>query len=174
MIQQHDLFPIGYAQKPHGIHGEIAIRLTHEIDDLEYSYFVFEMDGIFVPFFMEEWRLKNGNTALLKLSGIDTGDKAQPFAGKTVYLPKSSINFRSEPVPMPYTGYTMIDKKAGKIGIIDDLDDSTENLLFIINRNNSVILIPAAGEFILSIDESHKIIHTDLPDGLVNLNESIL
>ena len=71
MILQSELYPIGHVQKTHGIKGELSIFLTSDFDSLDFDYFVFEMDGILVPFFLQDWRFKTAETALVKLERVD-------------------------------------------------------------------------------------------------------
>ena len=67
MIKKEDVFKIGQFAKPHGIKGEIALVTNSDVfDDSDDPYIICEMDGILVPFFIEEYRYK---TCLLYTSG---------------------------------------------------------------------------------------------------------
>ena len=52
------------------------------------------------------------------------------------------------------------------------MDDSTLNTLFIVDRQGEELLIPAQEDFIVDIDQQHKVITVDLPQGLLNLDEA--
>ena len=55
MIKKDEVFKIGIFNKPHGVKGEISFTFTDDIfDRVECEYLVCLLDGIFVPFFIEE------------------------------------------------------------------------------------------------------------------------
>ena len=57
MIKKDEVFKIGIFNKPHGVKGEISFTFTDDIfDRVECEYLVCLLDGIFVPFFIEEYR----------------------------------------------------------------------------------------------------------------------
>lgn len=60
----------------------------------------------------------------------------------------------------------------GHLGEVTDVDDSTLNTLFIVDRQGEELLIPAQEDFIVDIDQQHKVITVDLPQGLLNLDEA--
>ena len=54
MIRKEELFKIGKFTKPHGVKGEITLLTQYEgLETMDEPYIVCEMDGIFVPFFVE-------------------------------------------------------------------------------------------------------------------------
>ena len=70
MIKKDEVFKIGIFNKPHGVKGEISFTFTDDIfDRVECEYLVCLLDGIFVPFFIEEYRFRSNTTALVKLEG---------------------------------------------------------------------------------------------------------
>ena len=72
MIDREELIKIGFFNKPHGIHGELSFTFTDDIFDREdCPYIVCEIEGIFVPFFIEEYRFKSDTTVLMKLEDIE-------------------------------------------------------------------------------------------------------
>jgi 16S rRNA processing protein RimM len=58
------------------------------------------------------------------------------------------------------------------LGEIVAIDDQTENVLFIVDRDGEELLIPAADDLILEIDDEAQTIRMDLPAGLVNPAEA--
>ena len=60
----------------------------------------------------------------------------------------------------------------GPIGEIVDINDLTENVLFIVEHEGEEIMIPAADDLILGIDDENETILMDLPQGLVNFDEA--
>ena len=60
----------------------------------------------------------------------------------------------------------------GKLGEVTDVDNSTINTLFIVDYQGEELLIPAQEEFIVNIDQKHKVITVDLPEGLLALDDT--
>ena len=55
MIRKEDCYKIGRLGKAHGVKGEVTFQLTDDVfDRTDSEYLLVEVDGILVPFFMEE------------------------------------------------------------------------------------------------------------------------
>jgi len=172
MIKKEELFPIGQITKPHGVNGEMAFSFTTDVFDTEnVPFFVIEMQGIMVPFFIDEYRFKSNETALLKLEGINSDEQARAFSGLTLYLPKQYLEqVEDTEIELDYfVGFTLIDSNSGEIGIIAEVDQTTENALFVIPTANDELLIPVGEDYIVEIDHENKRIIVDLPLGLLEL-----
>ena len=143
-------------------------------DRVEAEYIVCLLDGIFVPFFIEEYRFRSDTTALMKLEGIDTAERARMFTNVEVWFPvKHADDTESEELTWNYfVGFRMEEIHYGHLGEVTDVDTSTLNTLFVINHNGNELLIPAQEEFITDIDRKHKVITVSLPAGLINLDEA--
>ena len=71
MILRDELIAIGRYNKPHGVAGEISATIDVDIDTLkELSCLVSDIDGIFVPFFVNSCRPKSQETVLLTIDGM--------------------------------------------------------------------------------------------------------
>lgn len=174
MIKREDLIKIGMFNKPHGIKGELSFTFTDDIfDRTDCPYIVCEMDGIFVPFFIGEYRFRSDTTVLIKLDDIDSEEEAKPFTNQDVYFPKSYLKEEEEEYMAPgdyFIGFTLIDNEYGELGRIIELDDTTPNILFVVDRGEGEeLLVPANDDFILSIDEEKEVIHVNIPEGLLDL-----
>ena len=66
----------------------MSFTFTDDIfDRVEAEYLICLLDGIFVPFFIEEYRFRSDTTALVKLEGVDTAERARMFTNIEVYFP---------------------------------------------------------------------------------------
>lgn len=171
MIKEEDVYRIGKIGKPHGIKGELSFHFTDDVfDRTESSYLILKVDGIFVPFFLEEYRFRSGETVLVKFCDVDTQDKARQLTGCEVFFPRAIAE--SDDVHLSWaqiTGFTLKDAQTGQlIGIISSVDDSTENVLFELEDGT---LIPANEDLIQQIDAQNKEITIQLPDGLLDLSD---
>ena len=68
-----------------------------------------------------------------------------------------------------FIGFTITDSHAGTLGTITAVDDSTENVLFVVDHKGDELLIPANDDFITQIDSENQTIHMQLPEGLIGL-----
>ena len=163
---------VAQVNKPHGVSGEMSFSFTSDIFDREdVPYFVFEIQGILVPFFLEEYRFKGSTTGLLKLDGVTSDERAREFYGLTIYLPKKFLEkVEDTEIELDYfAGFSLIDADKGLLGVISEVDQTTENVLFVIPTTNDELLIPAGEEYIEKIDHDKKIIYVRLPEGLLDL-----
>ena len=175
MIKKEEVYKIGLFNKPHGIHGELQFTFTEDIfDRVDCDYLICLLDGIFVPFFIEEYRFRSDSTALVKLEGIDTAERARMFTNVEVYFPvkhaeeaedgELSWNF--------FVGFRMEDVRHGELGEVVEVDTTTVNTLFVVEQEDGEeLLVPAQEEFIVEINQEKKLITVELPEGLLNLED---
>lgn len=174
MIKREDVYKIGTFNKPHGIHGELLFTFTDDIfDRVECDYLICLLDGIFVPFFIEEYRFRSDSTALVKLEGVDTAGRARMFTNVEVYFP---VEHAEEAGPGElswdfFVGFRVEDVQHGELGEVVEVDNSTVNTLFVIEKDGEELLLPAQEEFIVNIDQMHRIITVNVPEGLLALDE---
>lgn len=174
MIKQDEVYRIGALGKPHGVKGEITFNFTDDIFDRtdECNYLVCMIDGILVPFFIEEYRFKGDTVALIKFEGINTAEQVRKYSNTEVYFPvKYADDAEAGEVSWDYfVGFGVTDKRHGFLGKIEEVDNATINTLFIIHRlDGSELLIPAQEAFITAINHKKRTIQMHLPDGMVDV-----
>ena len=173
MIKRDEVFKIGVFNKPHGIKGELSFTFTDDIfDRVDCEYFICLLDGIFVPFFIEEYRFRSDSSALVKFEDMDSSEDALRLHGANVYFEKKyATETEDGDVSLNYfVGFTMFDTSGTDIGVIIGIDDNTDNWLFIVESpDGEEVLVPAHEEFVAEIRNEDKIIIVDLPDGLLDL-----
>ena len=174
MIRQEDVYQIGRMGKTHGLKGEINFQFTDDVwDRADSDYIICEVDGILTPFFIEEYRFRSDSTAIMKLEDIDTLEATQMLVNSPVFIEKKyQEELDDDEVSLHYfIGFQMLDGDNGTpIGTITDIDDKTDNWLFIVTRpDGSEVLIPAHEEFIAEIRQEEKTMVMDLPIGLLEL-----
>ena len=175
MIKKEDIFQIGRTIKPHGLHGELSFEFsTGVFDETETPYFICEIEGIFVPYFIEDYRLKNDNSGFIKFEEVDSDEEAKKLSKVNLYMSRTLLpeDFSPEDqITDFYVGYQITDQNGNTIGKIISIDDSTENVLFnVLSNSETEILIPASDDYILSIDDDAQIIQMEIPEGLLGLN----
>ena len=168
MIREDDVYKIGRIGKPHGIGGEVTLRFSDDVfDRVDAEYLVLMVDGILVPFFIEEYRFRSEEVALVKFEDIDTMDRAAELTGCDVFFPRHLADIDNDVLTWSQiVGYDIVDVASGKvIGRIESVDESTINVLLVLADGT---LIPAADEFIEDIDHEERKLIMRLPEGLVN------
>ena len=169
MIKKEEVYKIGRLGKVHGIRGEVSFLFDDDVfDRVEADYLVLDIDGILVPFFMEEYRFKSDANALVKFDGIDTVERAKELTGCDVYFPRELSDDDNGHISWAeIVGYLLVDAETKTIaGTIASVDDSTMNTLFELEDGR---LIPASEELIQAIDTKKHQIEIKLPEGILEL-----
>jgi 16S rRNA processing protein RimM len=169
MTMTDDLYKIGKIGKPHGVKGEVSFHFSDDVfDRTEAEYLMLCIDGLMVPFFMEEYRFRSDETALVKFCDIDTQERASELTGCEVFFPRDVADDDDDNLSWAeIIGYSLIDSATRKnVGKIASVDDSTINILFELEDGT---LIPASIELITNVDKKHKEIEIELPDGILDL-----
>lgn len=169
MISEDNVYKIGVLGRPHGVKGEVTFRFDDDIfDTADSDFLILKIDGIFVPFFIEEYRFRSTETALMKFEDVDSQERASELTGCEVYFPRELAEHTDEAIILArIIGYQIVDSsKHNIIGVIASVDDSTSNILFELEDGR---LIPVAEEWIKEINNNTKQIVMSLPEGLLNL-----
>lgn len=173
MITQDEVYKIGRIGKPHGIQGEVHFLFDDDVfDRVESDYLILDIDGILVPFFMEEYRFRGESSALVKFCDIDTQDKARELTNCDVYFPYSLTD--EDPENIRWTqiiGFNLVDTRTQQnIGSVIGIDDNTMNILFEVETpDKKIILVPANEELIEEVNTDNKYISIQMPEGLLDL-----
>ena len=142
-------------------------------DRVEAEYLVLCVDGILVPFYMDDWRFKTGETALVKFTDIDTKEAASELTGCEVFFPKHLSDREEDDLTWDeIKGFEVVDANHGNIGNVVSIDESTVNVIMEVETaKGNIILVPANENLIKEVDPENRRIVVDLPDGLVDLND---
>ena len=169
MIKQEEVYKIGRLGKSHGVRGEVSFLFDDDVfDRVDAGYLILDIDGILVPFFIEEYRFRSDTTALMKLEGIDSQERARELTGCDVYFPRNLAVSDDDSISWSaIVGFDIIDASTNKpVGRIASIDDSTLNILFCLEDGH---LIPASEDLITQIDQQARTITMHLPAGLLDL-----
>ena len=169
MIRREEVYKIGKLGKAHGVKGEVSFLFDDDVfDRMDADYLILDIDGILVPFFIEEYRFKTDSNALMKFDGIDSQERARELTGCDVYFKRDQSDEDSEHISWAeIIGYKLTDAETGAdIGTIAVIDDSTINILFELEDGK---LIPASEELITNVDTKKHQIEINLPEGILEL-----
>lgn len=167
------LTPAGEFNKPHGIKGEISASFDPRVDVGALKCVVAEVNGLFVPFFIDAIRSRGADAVLLTIDGITDENEAKLLSREPLYLLNGDAALAADDEDDGFyaedlVGFSALDEDGAVIGKIAGVDSTTANVLFVIDRpDGSEALVPVADEFIDGIDPESATITLRLPDGLL-------
>lgn len=167
----------GSVTKVDGTEGHVLVKLSPDCDmDVFADDFLFvEVNGGIVPMRMTDVKKRGDRSATVALSNVDTESQARALVGCRVFgTPDEDESEEDDDLDMTsLIGYTVVDEAAGRIGVIADIDDSVAaNPLLVVDTPEGETLIPAADEFVVSVDDDNRTITLSLPEGLINLDDA--
>ena len=185
MIEEEDVYIIGTLTRTHGVRGEVAFQFTDDVwDRIEADYLFLRLDGLLVPFFLEEWRFRSDTTALLKFEDIDDANAAARLVGADVCFPKALTPSEVDEEHLTwqmFTGFEVWRRAAlvqegetasdAYLGTVSAVLDQTANVLLEVRTpEGDSILIPGHEDFVLHADHRERRLFVSVPDELLTLN----
>ena len=166
MIQANELIRIGTMRRPHGKSGELQCQMDNDYwDEAEADFLILLLDGIFVPFRVEDWRGKGADSLIFRLKGVDTEVKALRLVNAEAYMLRRDLNEEAEEMMtwQDLTGYEVLNSEHVVQGKVAAVDESTINTLLELEDGR---LLPVHEDLIIEIEEPQKRIILTLPEGL--------
>ena len=190
MIKPEDVYLIGRLTRTHGIKGEMELQFTDDaFDHGEVDYVVLLLDGIFVPFFFEDYRFKNNEAALIKFADIDSEKDARRLVGTPVYYPHAALPADEAPEIrslQAFVGYTVLlpDLTAAQADDTEDAGMATRELgcithvattpssalLTVETEEGEEVLLPLHDDFVLDYDTRRRYLVLNVPEEILELN----
>ena len=110
---------------------------------------------------------------MVKLEDIDAAGQARKFTNDDVYFPTKVAAEDEDDGELTWAFFVrcrMEDAQQGLLGTIIEVDESTINTLFVVERlDGEELLVPAQEEFLLGIDQENRVVTVELPQGLLDL-----
>lgn len=173
--QSRPLAWVGSITKIDGAEGHVLVKLKPDADadPFDSDFLIVEVDGRPVPLRVDSLTMRGERSATVCFSSIATVSQAQFLVGCKVLASPSDDGSEDGALDESLVGYAVIDSALGNIGVIADVDDSVPvNPLFVVDTPNGEVLIPAAEEFVVDIDDDARELHLQLPEGLINIDEA--
>jgi len=164
---------VGRISRTKGYKGEMGIKL--KLDD---PYILADQKSIYleankkhIPYFIHQVKITPKGHANVFLEDVD-GDMAEALVGRDVFLPRELLeeNEESSVLHQDIVGYFVDDVNHGALGEIANVIEHPGNILMMIYKDHSEILIPLIDAFVKNIDHEKKTITVDTPEGLIELN----
>jgi len=175
MLNKDQYQKIGKLTKPHGVLGEVLVRLTPEFcrKTIEPEWLFLDIDGGLVPFEVSSLREKMNDAIIVKFEGVDSENSAKIYQGLDIYINPEDVlkvdNDEQESTEYEFIGYTVLDKKHGNIGYVHKLIDIPQNPLLSVINGEIEILIPRHDDFIVSINQDRRELQIEAPTGLIEM-----
>ncbi|MBC7384364.1 MAG: hypothetical protein H7296_15465 [Bacteroidia bacterium] len=166
-ISRNDFVEIGSVVKIHGTKGELKVVLTRKINFKEWAFL--QIRGKPVPFYIQQCKHNYEEEAFLKLEGIDQMDIASILVGYALLAPSAGLKKPEQKLDDSFLNYKIIDSKQGELGIVEALLEMPMQLLIKTTYRKQELLIPAINPILMEIDDEHKIIYVEMPDGLLEI-----
>jgi 16S rRNA processing protein RimM len=172
MLKEQDFVEIGQLRRAFGYQGQIKISVEdmYERDLYEQKFLFIGIDGYKVPFEIENINEAKGINIKLRL--LDTPEDISRYHNSPIYLLKEKLvhakSFIDENELMTsLAGLALYDIELGYIGVIDRVEEYPQQIMAIVIKNESEVLIPLHSSLIESIDEEAKKLIMNLPEGLI-------
>ncbi len=165
---------IGKIRGLFGNRGELTLVLYDPFPrdpDREEPVFV-EIDGHAVPLFFERFVRRGVRGATAVFADIDTPGRASELIGHEFYIRVAITDGEDTQDEMYFDDLVGWEAETGggRRGRITAFFESGLNPLIEIELDGETELIPAREEFVAEVDEQHRRVVFDLPEGLIGLN----
>ncbi len=158
-----NLIEIGLIVKPHGLKGELKIKLHSPESNL-----ILNIDNIYVDnqIFKIDYSKKVSNGILLKFVSKNTRNSIEDLIGKKLFVNKDII-------PLAPSGenyyFELIGSKVVynnvEIGTLIEIVETKANNIYVVKElNGNEILIPKTKSFIKKFNKDKKILEVILPE----------
>ena len=128
MITKDEIIKIGKLQKSYGIKGEISLVFDKPAyADIDTEFYFLDIDGIFVPFLIEEITFITDTGARVKFEDIDDETRAAQFANLHVFF--KQIGNSTTKIDWNFLSATLFYRVLAKFRLIESADSATLNVL---------------------------------------------
>ncbi len=167
MQKDQSLHLLGKISKTHGFGGTLVLISDRPVDDAaeDLQEVFVKIDGLFVPFPVEDATIRTDTSMHLKLEFIENSDKAAELVGCEVYAEQAFDDLVSEPESEYLIGFSVHDAACGYIGVVRQMEDYNGNIVLQVMNGEKETLISLYPELITEIDDEAKVLHITAPDG---------
>jgi len=160
------LSPFGSISKSHGLKGAVQLKrgsLQIVIENVPKVLWLGENARVARPWAVESLRM-NPTNAYLKLREINSRKEADYLSGLQVFIPNTTSQADDLNSVIGYKA--RLEKTSIDIGVIQIIDKTNPQALFVIQSEERTFLVPAVGELINKINHAHQIVYFKDIEGL--------
>lgn len=156
---------VGKISKTFGTEGFLKYEIEDPFEDLivKKSFIFLEIDGSYVPF-----QILSINERSLKLEWVNDPESAQKYVNSEIYLPSESLpeELTTKELPL-FENFKLYDQESNFVGQIVKVEEYPSQIMFHVQRNNGITLIPFHQDMYLSHQQNSLV--CALPDGILDL-----
>ena len=172
-MTKEECFYLGKIVSKFSFKGEVLAKLDTDEPELYTdmaSVFV-EFNKNLVPYFLERAQLHKSTLLRIKFEDVDEELDADDLIGAELYLPLAELPKLPEDKFYYHEiiGFRVEDHNYGDVGVIKSINDQTAQVLFVIDRQGTEILIPLNDDFIEQVDKPNQLIKVRTPEGLIDM-----
>lgn len=135
------------------------------------AYVFFDVDGSKVPFQIMD--VEEGSHFVISLEDVVNKNDSDYLSGLDLWIPIEVVKPRHlrspKNIPGKWHEYQIHDQHTDTIFKIERVEEYPQQMMAVIQLKEKEVLIPLSDQLISSIDKENKMIHMDLPDGLLEL-----
>jgi 16S rRNA processing protein RimM len=164
---------IGRISSTHGLDGTLLI--IHNLGSKQAfqkipHIFIELRRESYIPYFIEEKRIIADDEVLLRLDDVTAVEIAKTLTGKNIYIEEERYEkLKPKGVTVNMVGFTVTDKSAGVLGVVETLFETPGQVLATIQHKGKEVIIPLIDSTIVGIDANRRTITVNLPDGLLDV-----
>jgi 16S rRNA processing protein RimM len=167
-----EYFKIGKFVGTFGLKGELVLKHNlgkkTSLKGLK-AIFIEEQKQSFIPWFIENTKIKNDEEIYVKLEGINVREQAIRLTQKEVWLPETEFKkFSAKTSPINLLGYDIVEGEQ-VLGKILEVIEQPHQILCRIELNHKEAFIPLHEETIKKIDKKRQQVIVSLPPGLLEI-----
>ena len=157
---QADFVTIGKIERHFGVRGEFKVRSLSDVpgrlDHLKQVQ-VLETTGQTVERTVTHVR-RADSTYIMGLAGITTPEEAGMLRGGLIQVPRAPASALSADVyfECDLIGMTVENEQGGEVGVLETILEIPENQVFVVRKGTEEVLIPAAKNFVTSVDLARR------------------
>jgi 16S rRNA processing protein RimM len=156
----------GEVLKTFGTEGELIVKIGESVpENIKEPVFI-RIDGLWVPFYFKLFELR-GKRAKIIFENMESEELAGELTGKKIFLQPENSFAETVSELSELKGFTVIDSKLGDLGQVCEVFEYPGNPCIEITVNEKQVLIPLNG--IEKLEYRKKLIHTSIPEGLLEL-----
>lgn len=165
---------IGYIADAFGLGGEVKAKLdVHDIEEyLRIKKLLLGKKGE-VPqsYKIKKKNFRTNSDATFALEGIDTREDAEALRGNTIFIHETDLPKLPEGrfYYFEVIGFQILDEEQGELGTVEDILEMPAQDVLVMLYKDKKVMIPMVDEVVLRADKIQKVVHTHLPEGLVDL-----
>ncbi|MCO5285073.1 MAG: 16S rRNA processing protein RimM [Chitinophagaceae bacterium] len=167
-----EYFSIGKVVAAHGVDGRMILKHSigkrTNLEGVE-ALFIEESPGLFVPWFLTFAKAKSIEETFIEVEGINSRESVNQLLRKELWLQEPDFKKHAgKNAPISFIGYDIFDKQV-LIGKVAEVIEQPHQLLCSVMFQGKEVLIPVNDAFLLKVDHKKKILHMELPEGLLDV-----